>query len=42
MMAIEIMISPRVTSYEMICATARIAPIKGYFELEDQPDHRIV
>lgn len=42
MIAIEIMISPRVTSYEIICATARIAPIRGYFELEDQPDHRIV
>lgn len=42
MMAIEIMISPRVTSYEIICATARMAPIRGYFELEDQPDHRIV
>lgn len=41
-MAIEIMISPSVTSYEMIWATARIAPIRGYFELEDQPDHRIV
>lgn len=38
----EIMINPRVTSYEMICATARMAPIRGYFELEDQPDHRIV
>lgn len=40
--AIEIMISPRVTSYEIICATARIAPIRGYFELEDQPDHKMV
>lgn len=26
----------------MIWATARIAPMRGYFELEDQPDHRIV
>lgn len=41
-MAMEIMIKPSVTSYEMICATARIAPISGYFELEDHPDHRIV
>lgn len=39
--AMEIMISPRVTSYEMICATARMAPIRGYFELEDQPDQRM-
>lgn len=30
------------TSYEIICATARIAPISGYFELEDHPDHRMV
>lgn len=36
------MIKPRVTSYEMICATARMAPIRGYFEFDDQPDHRIV
>lgn len=40
--AMDIMINPSVTSYEMICATARIAPIKGYFEFDDQPDHRIV
>lgn len=40
--AIDIMIRPSVTSYEMICATARMAPIKGYFEFDDQPDHRIV
>lgn len=30
-----------VTSYEMVCATARRAPIKAYFELEAHPDHRI-
>lgn len=31
----------RVTSYEIVCATARNAPIKAYFELEAQPDHRM-
>ena len=31
----------RVTSYEMVCATARRAPIKAYLELEAHPDHRI-
>lgn len=40
--AIDMMISPRVTSYEIICATARIAPISGYFEFDDHPDHRTV
>lgn len=30
-----------VTSYEIVCATARRAPINAYFELEAQPDHRI-
>lgn len=40
--AMDIMINPSVTSYEMICATARMAPISGYFEFDDQPDHRIV
>lgn len=40
--AIDMMINPSVTSYEIICATARIAPINGYFEFDDQPDHRIV
>lgn len=34
-------ISPRLTSYEMVCATARRAPIKAYFELEAHPDPRI-
>lgn len=31
----------RVTSYEMVWATARSAPIRAYFELEAHPDHRI-
>lgn len=30
-----------VTSYEMVCATARRAPIRAYFEFEAQPDHKI-
>lgn len=30
-----------VTSYEIVCATARKAPIRAYFELEAQPDQRI-
>lgn len=30
-----------VTSYEMVWATARSAPIKAYFELEAHPDQRI-
>lgn len=30
-----------VTSYEIVCATARRAPISAYFELEAQPDQRI-
>lgn len=30
-----------VTSYEMVCATARRAPNSAYFELDAQPDHRI-
>lgn len=34
-------IMARVTSYEIVCATARRAPIRAYFELEAQPDHRI-
>lgn len=34
-------ISPSVTSYEMVCATARSAPIRAYFEFDDQPDPRI-
>lgn len=31
----------RVTSYEIVWATARSAPISAYFELEAQPDQRI-
>lgn len=31
----------RVTSYEIVWATARRAPIKAYFEFEAHPDHRI-
>lgn len=31
----------RVTSYEMVWATARNAPIRAYLELEAHPDHRI-
>ncbi|XFF77189.1 hypothetical protein AB1E18_003408 [Capra hircus] len=30
-----------VTSYEIVCATARKAPMRAYFELEAQPDQRI-
>lgn len=30
-----------VTSYEMVCATARRAPNREYFELDAHPDHRI-
>lgn len=33
--------SPRLTSYEMVWATARKAPIRAYFELDAQPDPRI-
>lgn len=38
----HIRIRPSVTSYEMVCATARKAPIREYFEFEDQPDHNRV
>lgn len=34
-------INPRVTSYEIVCATARSAPINAYFELDDHPDPRM-
>lgn len=30
-----------VTSYEMVWATARNAPIRAYFEFEAHPDHRM-
>ena len=34
-------INPRLTSYEIVCATARRAPMRAYFELEAQPDPRM-
>lgn len=34
-------IKPRLTSYEMVWATARRAPISAYFELDAQPEPRI-
>lgn len=34
-------IMARVTSYEIVCATARKAPIRAYFEFEAHPDHRM-
>lgn len=34
-------INPRVTSYEIVWATARRDPIKAYFEFDDHPDPRI-
>lgn len=37
----ERIIIANVTSYEMVCATARRAPIKAYLELEAHPDHKI-
>jgi len=39
-MIIDSRIMASVTSYEMVCATARRAPISAYFEFEAQPDHR--
>lgn len=30
-----------VTSYEIVWATARKAPIRAYFEFEAHPDHRM-
>lgn len=38
---IESRISPRLTSYEIVWATARRAPIRAYFELEAQPDPKM-
>lgn len=38
---IDSRIIARVTSYEMVCATARSDPIRAYLELEAHPDHRI-
>lgn len=34
-------INPRLTSYEMVCATARRAPIRAYFEFDAHPDPRM-
>lgn len=34
-------IRPRLTSYEMVCATARRAPIRAYLEFEAQPEPKI-
>ena len=34
-------IMARDTSYEIVCATARSAPIRAYLEFDDQPDHRM-
>ena len=38
---IDSRIMASVTSYEIVCATARKAPMRAYFELEAQPDQRI-
>lgn len=35
------MMIARVTSYEIVWATARMAPISAYFEFEAQPDHKM-
>jgi hypothetical protein len=32
----------KLTSYEIVWATARTAPIREYFELEAQPEPRVV
>lgn len=34
-------ISPRLTSYEMVWATARRAPIRAYLEFEAHPEPKI-
>lgn len=34
-------INPRLTSYEMVWATARMAPIKAYIEFEAHPAPKI-
>lgn len=34
-------IMARVTSYEIVWATARSAPMSAYFELDDHPDHKM-
>lgn len=38
---IDKIIIAKVTSYEIVWATARSAPIRAYFEFDAQPDHRI-
>lgn len=40
-MIIDNRISPRLTSYEIVCATARSAPIRAYFEFEAHPEPKI-
>lgn len=40
-MTTESRIIPNVTSYEIVCAIARRAPIKAYFEFDAHPDHRM-
>lgn len=34
-------INPRLTSYEIVCATARSAPMRAYLELDAQPEPKI-
>lgn len=34
-------INPRLTSYETVCATARMPPIKAYFEFDAHPEPKI-
>ena len=34
-------IRPRLTSYEIVWATARSAPIRAYFELDAHPEPRM-
>lgn len=41
MSIIESKMIASVTSYEIVWATARRAPIRAYFEFDAQPDHRI-
>ncbi len=38
----EIIIRAIVTSYEIVCATPRIAPSRAYFELENHPAAKMV
>jgi len=40
-MITERRISPRLTSYEIVCATARRAPTRAYLEFEAHPEPRI-